>query len=93
MLNLLAQGTGEIIGIAAVAGLAIGGAFKLASTIAAKRQNGNAAIPVRLTDLPCGPHGERLASIEAHQQSMKERLDSIAQDVKEILERMQNKGP
>jgi hypothetical protein len=88
---MLSTSATEAIGIAVIAGAAIAGAFKLANTIAAKR-NGTPPNPVRFTDLPCGPHGERLATIEAHQQSMKERLESIAKDVKEILDRLQDKG-
>jgi hypothetical protein len=90
MLDLLAQGTGEVVGIAAVAGVAIGGAFKLASVVIAKKANGNGATVVRAVDLPCSAHAERMATIEASSIAAKEKLDGVAADVKEILWRMPN---
>mgnify|MGYP001272931821 CR=1 FL=1 len=90
MYDILAQGTGEIVGIAAVAGLAIGGAFKLASVVIAKKQNGNGngATVVRASELPCAAHAERMATIEADTRAAKEKLDMVAADVKEILWRL-----
>ena len=85
MTNVLAQGVGEIFGIAAVAGMAIGGAFKLASVAIAKRANGTTVPIVRLSELPCAAHAERLATIEANSMAAKEKLDMVASDVKEIL--------
>ena len=88
MYDLLAQGMGEIIGIAAVAGVAIGGAYKLATVVIAKRQNGNGATVVRASELPCAAHAERMATLEANTRAAKEKLDMVAADVKEILWRL-----
>ena len=90
MYDTLAQGAGEIVGIAAVAGIAMAGAFKLATVVVAKRQNGNAPILVRTNELPCAAHAERLATIEANSLAAKEKLDTVAADVKQIL--FQTKG-
>ena len=82
---LLASATIEVAGAAAasaaVAVATIQGVFWLAAKRSEK--NGRTRAP-DVACLPCGPHGERLASLENEQRNQGHRLESIAQDVKEI---------
>lgn len=84
----------EVVGITAIAGAAIGGAFKLAGVVINKVKNGNGVVPVRTSELPCAVHAERIAVLEANCITTKEKLDDVACDVKEILGRIPTrKGP
>ena len=88
---LAVTGLPEIVGIAAVAGIAIGGAFKIATVVLSKHRNGQCNT-AQTTSLPCVEHGERLATIEANSISLNEKVDEVSKDVKEILGRVPKKG-
>jgi hypothetical protein len=78
-------GTGEAIGISAIASSAILGAFSMASKFLGKKPTNVCGL--RREDLPCDKHGEAIAGLKATVDGYEKWLSRIDEKLDRALEK------
>ena len=91
MVEIVAQGAGEVAGIAAVAGVAMAGAYKLSTMVVKKMTNGKVNGEVAAVNPLCNLHGERLSVMETSMGHLTREIEGVRKDVREVRDILMKK--